>query len=381
MKPVWHLITGEYAPQPGGVGDYTGLMARELVAAGREVHVWARGNEPIAVIESGGVTVHRIAGRFGPVSLWKLGRALNRFPKPRRLLVQYVSHAYGWKSLNLPFAVWVWLRRHLHGDDVQTMFHEVWYPWVPRPWRHNIIAAVTRVMGFFISRASRICYVSTASWEPLVRSLAGLKANVICVPVPANVAVGADPEEVTAFKATLPPGPVIVHFGTYGAHIELHLTPVLVDLLSQDATIVILLLGRSGDDYRHQFLQNHPEWASRIVAPGTLTTEQVAIALRAADVALQPYPDGVSTRRTSVMATMANGVPLVTTNGFLSEPFWADSGLIVCSSLDPARLAQMTLDLIRNRSERDRVSRIASFLYEERFSPRITLDALLREEC
>src|SRR5947209_3461982 len=38
--PVWHLVTGEYPPRPGGVGDYSALLAAGLAAAGGEVHVW-----------------------------------------------------------------------------------------------------------------------------------------------------------------------------------------------------------------------------------------------------------------------------------------------------------------------------------------------------
>ena len=37
----WHILTGEYPPQPGGVSDYTRMVAEGLAAAGDEVVVWA----------------------------------------------------------------------------------------------------------------------------------------------------------------------------------------------------------------------------------------------------------------------------------------------------------------------------------------------------
>ena len=40
---VWHMITGEYPPQAGGVSDYSRVVARGLVAAGDAVHVYATG--------------------------------------------------------------------------------------------------------------------------------------------------------------------------------------------------------------------------------------------------------------------------------------------------------------------------------------------------
>jgi len=37
----WAILTGEYPPQPGGVSDYTRLVAEGLAVGGDEVHVWA----------------------------------------------------------------------------------------------------------------------------------------------------------------------------------------------------------------------------------------------------------------------------------------------------------------------------------------------------
>src|SRR5262249_40199976 len=39
-RTAWHLITGAYPPQPGGVSDYTHLVASGLAEAGDMVHVW-----------------------------------------------------------------------------------------------------------------------------------------------------------------------------------------------------------------------------------------------------------------------------------------------------------------------------------------------------
>ena len=39
-KDCWHILSGEYPPQPGGVSDYTAGLAEGLAKAGAEVHVW-----------------------------------------------------------------------------------------------------------------------------------------------------------------------------------------------------------------------------------------------------------------------------------------------------------------------------------------------------
>ena len=98
---IWHIITGEYPPQAGGVSDYTWLVANGLALAGNAVHVWA----PQCGSPSNSVTtveVHRLSGHFGPRALAALARAVRADPACS-LLVQYVPHAYGFKAMNLPF--------------------------------------------------------------------------------------------------------------------------------------------------------------------------------------------------------------------------------------------------------------------------------------
>src|SRR5713101_9172419 len=83
---TWHLITGEYPPQPGGVSDYTRLVAIELARAGDLVNVWAPGTVASESVEEGTI-VHRLPGHFGPKALRVLDSALRA--TPGRILVQY----------------------------------------------------------------------------------------------------------------------------------------------------------------------------------------------------------------------------------------------------------------------------------------------------
>src|SRR5262249_49065983 len=92
----WHIVTGEYPPQAGGVSDYTRLVARGLALAGDCVDVWAPPCDSESPECDSGVTVRRLPDHYGPRSLRVLNRELDVLPGPRRLLVQYVPHAFGW---------------------------------------------------------------------------------------------------------------------------------------------------------------------------------------------------------------------------------------------------------------------------------------------
>src|SRR5687768_6270824 len=116
----WHLITPEYPPQSGGVSDYSQLIASGLAATGETVHVWCP-SSPVREANSLGVTLHPELGRISPTDLRRVGRMLDQFPAPRRLLVQWVPHGYGYRSMNLPFCLWLWGRAKLKHDRVDIM--------------------------------------------------------------------------------------------------------------------------------------------------------------------------------------------------------------------------------------------------------------------
>ena len=118
----WHVIACEYPPQIGGVSSYVASVAAGLGAAGHSVHVWcppAEGPRPAPH----GVTVHDQLGQFTPGDLRRAGRTLDGFASPRRLLIQWVPHGYGYRSMNLPFCLWV-RQRARAGDRVDLMVHE-----------------------------------------------------------------------------------------------------------------------------------------------------------------------------------------------------------------------------------------------------------------
>ena len=123
----WAILTGEYPPDPGGVSDYTRLIARELVRMGDGVCVYAPSQPGPVDSDDAGVRVHRLPGVFGPLSLSKLDAMLARAPRPDRILVQYVPHAFGYKAMNVPFCAWLaCCARQL--APVWVMFHEVAFP-------------------------------------------------------------------------------------------------------------------------------------------------------------------------------------------------------------------------------------------------------------
>jgi glycosyltransferase involved in cell wall biosynthesis len=369
----WHIITGEYPPQPGGVSDYTRAVARALCEAGDQVNVWAPPTDQPEVADWG-VVVHRLPDRFGRRSLTTLSAQLDLLETPQRILVQYVPHAFGWRAANLPFCLWLRSRTR---DSVWVMFHEVAFPFRTHgKLRHNALAAVNRTMASIVARAAERAFVSIPAWQGWVQSLSRPGTPVAWLPVPSPIPVAGDGVSAELSARQSDGRPLVGHFGTYGDAIRGMLEASIPRLMARSECRV-LLMGRASDAARRGILAAHPEIGDRLQATGPLTPEALSRHIGACDLMFQPYPDGISTRRTSAMAALAHGRPMVTTWGHLSETIWAESGAVVLAPADDVHaLVAAGAALIADSVRRAELSRRSQSLYAERFDVRHTVATL-----
>ncbi len=372
--PAWHLITPEYPPETGGVAGYAAVVAHALADAGHCVHVSTRGEA--GTHADGPVTVHRVGASFGRAGRRELAASLARSPRPRRLFVQYTPHGYGLKAMNWPFACW--LRRHsaASGDAVDLLFHEVAYPWVRSPLRHNLVALVNRLMARTLLPAATRVFATVPAWEPLLRAC-GLPATtpVRVLPVPSTIPHVADVVGVASLRQALSAGgPVVGHFGTYGEGVGRLLGPAAAALCRALPSLRVVLIGRGNAAWRARVAGRNPEVAAQLVAADATTPDAISVALQACDLLVQPYPDGVSGRRTSVMAGLASGVAVVTNLGESTEPAWATSGLAVARD---AALVTTALDLLADPARRAALAAAGRRYYDAHFAVAHTVRALL----
>jgi glycosyltransferase involved in cell wall biosynthesis len=220
-------------------------------------------------------------------------------------------------------------------------------------------------------------YVSIPAWVPLIRRLGAGRTPIVWTPIPSNVPADADPARVAARRAELGDGPVVGHFGTYSPLITDLLGPALRAMLKRRADVRVLLLGAGGEKWCGELSSGESD---RVAATGPLPANAVAEYLRACDLVVQPYPDGASSRRTSLMAALANGVPVVTTLGVLSEPIWSGGSVAAVPVGDPKRLAGRVSELLSQPERLAELGAAGRRLYEEQFAIERTVAALLTED-
>jgi glycosyltransferase involved in cell wall biosynthesis len=377
-------VTGEYPPTIGGVADHSRLLAGELTRRGGHVHVWCPGGTGLE--HEDGVTVHRVAGTWSGADRAAVGRMLRAAPAGP-VLVQWVPHAYGRKSLNAGFCHWVW-RLARGGAPVEVIVHEPFLAFGEGNWKQDAAAVVHRGMVTMLFAAARRIWVSIPAWEGRIRPwLGGRDVPISWLPVPSNITPIEAPEQVADLRRHLlgedqplsapararagRPPVVAGHFGTYGKATREPLLATLERMLARDPSIEVVLIGRDGPAFRDDLCARLPAAGPRVHATGALEAPAVSCHLQACDLVVQPYIDGASTRRGTLMAALAHGVPIVTSVGRLSEPFWGDEhdrSVVTVPAGDDEGMAGAALRLAGDADARARLGGAARRLYDARFS-------------
>jgi glycosyltransferase involved in cell wall biosynthesis len=331
----WHLITCEFPPRFGGVSDYCGQVAAGLRAAGEQVHVWCD--------EFDGFTSEGIA---------RAAALIDACPAPRRLLVQWVPHGYGRRSMNVEFCRWIASRN----DEIDLMVHEPGLGFLEGGIRHHAVAVVHRAMlALLLSKASRV-WMSTAAWEPYLRPyLFGRKIPLAWAPVPSNIPVS-------------PKGPDADYAAGYFGQYDAQGIRVLMKIL-EVVPDRVALIGRGAE---------RVPMHERTIVIGEADPGRISRAIASCWVMCHHYIDGVTGRRTTAMASLAHGKAVVTVAGRLTEPLWRESGAVALSAAgDAAAMAENIQKLIRDHGERARLGEAGLKLYRERFSLEHTIAQLI----
>jgi glycosyltransferase involved in cell wall biosynthesis len=373
---IIHLLTPEYAPKVGGVADYTRVVARGLADEGEDVHVWCSSDGKGSAGDR--FTVHPDLGQFRGADLARAGKCLDAFPRPRRVIVQWVPHAYGFRAMNLGFCLWLWTRAS-RGDEIELMVHEPYLAFWEGSWRQTAAAMVHRLMTVVLLQSARRVWVAIPAWESKWKPYTlGRVLPFTWLPIPsglsppdANVVGTLRTQFGTQSRA------LVGHLGTYGSLVAPLLMGVLAAILRQPHPPRVLLIGAGSLQFRTSLLARYPQYTDSVYSTGPLDEVQLAAHVAACDLLVQPYLDGISSRRTSAMAALSLGVPVVTTRGRLTESLWADSEAVRLTAVNDAKgMAGQVEELLRCPEATRRLGEAGRALYLRTFDVSRTIGAL-----
>src|SRR5262245_50199511 len=239
--------------------------------------------------------------------------------------------------MNVWFCLWL-LRRSMSADVVELMVHEAYSDFRRGPLRHVVMACVQRLMTVLLLLTASRVWIATPAWERRLRAYAlGRKISITWLPVPGCVSPRAATASDVVRQRYAREGPILVgHFGSYGKDVTTLLETWLPGVMNHPVQPVLLLLGNGSETYRDRLRLQHPHWAARIHSAGYLPGSLLAEHIAACDLFLQPYPDGITARRTTTMACLSQGRPVVTTAGASTEAFWSNTGAVALADVsDP----------------------------------------------
>jgi glycosyltransferase involved in cell wall biosynthesis len=340
--------------------------------------VWAPGNATDAQTNDE-TTVYRCFGGFGLRAIWVTNRLWVSSSEPKRILLQWSPTGYGLKSANLPFCLWLaW--RATRGDELLIVFHEAFLSLSEGPLRRRAAALVERIMTILLLNAANGVFVATSSWIPSLKPYCLRKIDFITQPVPANLTPCGKPEATATAKRSMAPRgeQVIGHFGLYSPKVQRLLIPSLLELLQLNSHIRVSLIGAGSIIYRDLLLSHSLALSARVYATGPCSQDEASTQIAACDAMFQPYPEGITTRRTTAMAALAHGKCLISTLGALTEDIWRSTSAVqLIASREPHRIAKDIEEALSSPRETAQRGSEGLKLYQDHFALPHTIDALL----
>ena len=323
------LITGEYPPDRGGVGDFTEQLGRALTDLEHEIDVITSSLQvsdleygTSVASKSAGLTVHRVVDnwRFG---CWRGILKLCQDLELDVLNIQYQAAAYNMHpAINL-------LPRRKRRPPVVVTFHDLKVPYLfPKagPLRWWVVRTLAqRADGVIVTNREDELRLSALEVRTSDLTRIPIGSNI-----PSDLPSGYDRGAERARWGIRPDNFLLGYFGflneSKGAE---ELIEALGLLVEQGLPAHLLKIGgRAGTSDPTN--RKYADRVDRLIASlgleervhwtGYVHPERISASMRATDVCVLPYRDGVSFRRGSLLACLAHGRAIVTTRPAVALP-------------------------------------------------------------
>jgi glycosyltransferase involved in cell wall biosynthesis len=312
------LLSAEYPPQPGGVGDYTLRLGTALAERGHTISVLTTAANALA--GQSPLPTQAIAA-WGWRSWREVVAALNRL-RPDVLHIQYQTGAYGMHpAINLlPWR----LRGLSQRPHIAVTAHDLLVPYL-FPKAGPLRGWMTRRL---LRDADAVVVTNEADFAQVAQWRAARMLPVV-IPIGSNIPVapphGYDRADWRARLGLRPAELLVAYFGLISRSKGLD---VLIGALGQlPEHFRLLVVGGTAtasadrayaeEVYRRIDAQG---LRHRVIITGHCAAAEVSAHLLAADLGALPFADGASSRRGSLLALLAHGLPTVTTLGHDRTP-------------------------------------------------------------
>lgn len=364
------VICGAPPNSHDGVGDFAWLLAQELSKENRVSFMVPRSADAEGCLDSGSVAIYRVTSGWGLRTSKEVLSIIRRL-QPQILLIHFVPQLYGWNGAK-PFLTLMLLRLKRMGYPIVTVAHEFSAPFGPSP-KLMLWATIHRALfRLIVVSSTRVVTTTLFCRSLLQRRFSGRQTVFHQIPVSSAIAaVPIDEAQKQVLRSQIGIAAddfVVSTFGSTMRSTGKRLKQLFCWFAREYAPVHLLVIGKAGEAMR-QKTSNEFSLLERITFTGPLTREEVSRYLSLTDLYVTLYPDGASTRRTSLLAGLAHGLATVSNVGVLTDPLIASSEALhlikdPLSEKERAALRELCRDPVRRRELRKR----ARAFYEYRFS-------------
>jgi hypothetical protein len=309
------LIVQSLPPVHDAIGEYTACLASELARHSNVRILTAVDSIPDSIRNVG------LERCFSLVSSKRFGGLQDqlRATTANAVVLQYNPFAWGRRGW-APDLVRVMKHFKQERPDVclGVMFHETYMmnpgfrSWVMRQYQRCQFNSLTSL--------SDVCFFSTELWANQLHQRKP-QAHSVHLPVGSNLPLSTADPAITRKNWSIGQNDFVC--GVFGGNHPSRMVPWIESAVGKmirenktDRKVVFLHVG--GDNIKWKI----PGVPS--VVTGRLSAYSAADAVATMDLMINPFSDGISTRRGSAMAALQHGVPVLTTRGHATEALWDD---------------------------------------------------------
>lgn len=358
------IIVGEFPPRMGGISDYTAHLSRELAAVGCQVKVITTRIEDVAEHSfRQGAEVRRIMFNWHLSEIKSILGIIDEMGSDTIVNLHYGSF---WNRRR-PMVIFLPLVLRLLRPRCRVIITI-----------HEFLPQRTRARAWampMIMAAHGLIFFDPSDQEPLRRWTRLKRPRMECVPLAPNIL----PVPLTDDKrrdwrhslGVLDDTPIITFFGGVreGKGL-LDLLEAINNLRSDAIPAYLLLIGwfELGYGRNRKYCNKVREAfrgglsASWIKLAENCPSDVVSKYLHASDVAVFPFTRGARPNNGSMLAAVAHGLPVVTTQGVdTPERFAEQYGVVLMPAGNPAALSTCLKRILLSDEEKRRLKRKALF--------------------
>lgn len=248
------------------------------------------------------------------------------------------------------------IRRRL-AVPVGVMVHECWVE--THDWRSGLMGVYQQAQLRALSRMATVLMTST---QTIARQIG---RGAVHVPVASNITPVDSSHQLARESLWVGDRLVVTLFGRGNPSRALSRAEEAIDAIAScrgPGSVLVFNLGAEAP-----VLRLDP--AIQVVRPGVLGASQLSYFLWASDLMLLPFTDGLSTRRTTLMAALAHGVPVLSQQGPATDDVLVerDDVFTLTPIQEPDAFARRAAELVADPDGLSGKGRIGRHLYLESF--------------